>query len=527
MIDPRDDPMRGGDWSDARAVSETEAVSQAVSSTPRVPASLDREYSMLIGGRWVGSASGETFAAVDPFTGSEWGRVPRGTTEDVGAAVAAARRAFDEGPWPRMAPVERAEALRRIAQLIREANDELVLAQVLENGKLIGELGAGTTWLARQCDYTAGLAENLRGETIDTGIPNMFTYTRREPLGVVAAITPWNSPLGLLAFKLFPALAAGCTVVAKPSEFTPISTLLLARIIDEAGLPEGVVNVVTGFGDLGAALVEDPRVDKIMFTGSTPTGRRIGQLAGGRLARVGLELGGKSPNIVFADADLERAVDGALGGILSANGQTCVAGSRILVERSVYGEVVDRISAKAAAQRIGDPLDPATQIGPMANRPQFDKVLQYVGEGLSTGARLAAGGHAVDRPDLADGIFIEPTIFADVDNRTRIAQEEIFGPVACVIPFDSEDDAIRIANDTDFGLAAGVWTQSMGRAQKFVRELRAGTVWVNTYRIGHHYLPFGGVKQSGVGRELGTNAVEEFTELKAVWMDTTVPDSVR
>lgn len=490
------------------------------STALRVPGSLNREFRILIGGEWKNSQSGEFFTIHDPFSREDWGKVPLCGPAEADQAVTAARRAFDEGEWPKLPAATRAKVLRKFADLIRENADELALMQTLENGKLLKETRGGIDWLAQQCEYSGALAETVQGATINTGIPNLFTYTLRQPLGVVAAITPWNSPLGLLGFKLFPALAAGCTVVVKPSEFTPASTLRLLELAEPAGIPAGVVNVVTGMGDVGAALVSHPGVDKIVFTGATQTGAKIAAVAGERLVPTSLELGGKSPNIVFSDADLEQAVHGVLGGIFVASGQTCVAGSRVLVEKNIYDDFLSRMVQVTEGLKLGDPLDPATQLGPIANQPQFEKIMKSITGGLESGFRLLAGGGApsVD-PALGRGLFIEPTIFADVDNASSLATEEIFGPVASVIPFEGVDEALAIGNDTRFGLASGVWTQNMSRAQRMIRDLRAGTVWVNTYRAAHHYVPFAGHKQSGLGRELGVEAVEEFTDIKSVWHD--------
>jgi aldehyde dehydrogenase (NAD+) len=345
--------------------------------------------------------------------------------------------------------------------------------------------------------------------------PNFMTYTVREPIGVVAAITPWNTPLGLLGWKLFPALAAGNTVVAKPSEVTPTSTLLLAELAVEAGVPAGVVNVVTGLGPTGEALVRHPEVDKIAFTGSTATGLRIAGIAAERNARVSLELGGKSPNIIFADADVSNAVNGVMAGVFAATGQTCIAGSRVLVEDAVYDEVAATLADRAGRMRHGDPLDAGSQLGPVASRPQLDKVLTYLDLGRDEAELLAGGG----RPD-EPGFFVQPTVFGDVPLDARIAREEIFGPVASLLRFKTEEEALRIANDTPFGLAAGVWTENVRRVHRVASRLRAGTVWVNNYRLMGHGMPFGGFKQSGTGRELGIEALHGYTEVKSVWIDT-------
>jgi aldehyde dehydrogenase (NAD+) len=476
---------------------------------------LDRPYRMLIDGEWVESADGGTFQCVDPFSTQRWGQVPVATDEQVDQAVRAARSAFQETDWARQPPQRRAAVLRRLGALIEEHADRLVHQQIRENGKLVSEMGPNIGAVAGDAYFYAGLAEQVHGHTMGAPFPNFTTYTVREPIGVVAAITPWNTPLGLLGWKLFPALAAGNTVVSKPSEVTPPSTLLLAELAVEAGVPRGVFNVVTGLGPTGAALVDHPGVDKIAFTGSTATGLRIGSIAAARGARVSLELGGKSPQMIFDDADLSNAVNGVMAGVFAATGQTCLAGSRVLVEDGVYDEFARLLSERAALMRHGDPLDPGSQLGPVASEPQLEKVLSYVEIGRGE-AELLAGGARPEHP----GLFHQPTVFGDVPLDARIAREEIFGPVASLVRFRGEEEALRIANDTNYGLAAGVWTENVKRAHRVASRVRAGTVWVNNYRLMGHGMPFGGYQQSGMGRELGIEALHGYTEVKSIWIDT-------
>ncbi|QKW35651.1 aldehyde dehydrogenase [Actinomadura sp. NAK00032] len=476
-------------------------------------------YQMLIGGVWSDAADGRRFDSINPFDGHHWADVPLAGDEDVDAAVHAARAAFEEGPWAAASPSQRAALLRRLGDLITERADDLARVQVLENGKLIREVAGQTRALAGHCYFFAGIAETTHGHTLASSVPNMHVFTVREPLGVVAAITPWNSPLALLLWKLCPALAAGNTVVIKPSEVTPVSTLLLGRLIEEAGFPAGVVNIVTGEGATGAALTRHPDVDKIAFTGSTAVGRTIAATAAERLARVSLELGGKSPNIIFPDADLPNAVNGVLAGVFAATGQTCMAGSRVLVHQDIHDEFATALVERAKNIKIGDPLDPETEMGTVACLSQHRKVLDYIEIAKKEGATLLTGGGRPADPALSEGLFVEPTVFSGVTNDMRIAREEVFGPIVVLIPFRDEDHAVTIANDTPFGLAAGVWTIDVARAHRMIRRLRAGTVWVNNYRKTNYIAPFGGFKDSGLGRENGLEAINDYTEVKTAWID--------
>lgn len=480
-----------------------------------------KTYSMRIAGAPAAAISGEWFETQNPYTGEAWARVARGAAQDVDVAVQAAHFAFSEGPWAELTATERGRLLYRLADLIERDARKLAEAEVQDNGKLFAEMLGQLTYLPQWFRYYGGLADKIHGSTLPLDKKGYFTYTRHEPLGVVAAITPWNSPLLLLGWKIAPALAAGCTVVVKPSEFTSASTLEFAELFDEAGFPPGVLNVVTGYGqEVGAALVQHPLVQKVTFTGSDQTGRLINEQAARLLKHTSLELGGKSPNIVFEDADLEQAVFGAISGIFAASGQTCIAGSRLLLQDSIYDTFVEKLLSLAAAARMGDPMDPATQVGPVTTPPQFQKVLDYIRIARDEGATLLLGGKAAQRPECGKGWFVEPTIFGDVRNDMRIAQEEVFGPVLSIIRFKDEAEALRIANDVRFGLAAAVWTQDIARAIRMSERLKAGTVWVNTYRAVSFMAPFGGYKDSGLGRENGMDAVKEFLQVKSVWLNS-------
>lgn len=473
-------------------------------------------FPLLIDGRWCDPVGGATFAAHDPFLERNWGEIAHAGAKDVDRAVIAAKRAFDDGRWSGMLAGERTRILLRLADLIERDAERLTTQQIFENGKLISEMRPGTSALAGDCRFFAGLAETHGGATVPPPRPGFTTFTLREPIGVVGAITPWNTPLGLLGWKLFPALAAGNTIVIKPSEVTPTSTLMLAALCLEAGIPDGVVNVVTGAGEAGAALVAHPDVAKIAFTGSTATGQTIASRAALRSARVTLEMGGKSPQIIFADADLDQAVNGVMAGIFAATGQSCMAGSRVLVEAPVFDEVCALLSERGRRMIAGDPLDPASQLGPLASRAQLDKVLSHFAIAREEGLDCVTGGHRLDR----QGYFVAPTLYRDVPPSSRIAREEIFGPVAALIRFDGEEEAVRIANDTRYGLAAGIWTENLRRAHRMLHRIRAGTIWVNNYRVIGHSLPFGGYGQSGIGREMGAQALDAYSEVKSVWIDT-------
>lgn len=475
-------------------------------------------YQHFIDGTWVKPTSGKWFDTLNPYTGQVWGRIARGSDVDMAAAVAAAKTAF-EGSWGAMKPTERGRYLFKLADLIERHADHLAEIEVRDNGKLLAEMSAQMNYMSEWYRYYGGLADKIQGAVIPSDKPGVFNFTRYEPLGVVGLITPWNSPLLLLAWKLSAALAAGNTAVIKPSEFTSASTLEFMNLVTEAGIPSGVVNTVTGFGsEAGAPLVEHPDVAKIAFTGSDVTGQKIYESAAKTIKHVTLELGGKSPNIVFEDADFDAAVMGAISGIFAATGQTCIAGSRLLVQRSIHDAFVERLVEVAKEAKIGDPMSLETHVGPVTTAPQFQKVLDYIDIAKQEGATCVLGGQPYSGPGAQGEQFVEPTIFTNVDNKMRIAQEEVFGPVLSVIPFDTEQEAIAIGNDINFGLAAGVWTNDMGRAIRMSEQLRVGTVWINTYRAVSFTSPFGGYKRSGIGRESGIDAVKAYMQVKSVWI---------
>lgn len=479
------------------------------------------KYRLFIDGGQVDPASGEWLDTVDPYRGDAWAQIPSGNGEDASRAVTAAKRAMTTGPWASMSASSRGKIMRKLGDLIVENAQRLAELEVRDNGKLLAEMRGQLVAISDCWYYYAGLADKIEGSSIPIEKPDTIAFTTREPIGVVVALTAWNSPLWFATIKCAPALAAGCAVVVKPSEFASVSTLELAALTKAAGLPDGVFNVVTGLGQtVGSALVEHPDVAKISFTGSDATGARVYETAARTMKRVSLELGGKSPNIVFDDADLDLAAAGVISGIFGAAGQMCTAGSRLLVHKSIKEVFTEKLLHLARGIKLGDPMDPGTNVGPITTPPQYQKVLHYIDVARADGARCILGGKPATGPGLIGGQFVEPTIFADVTNDMRIAQEEVFGPILSIIEFDDEAQAVRIGNDVAYGLVAAVWTKSLGRAMRMSKVLNVGTVWVNTYRAYSHMVPFGGMKRSGVGREGGMEAVDEYLETKCVMIST-------
>lgn len=480
---------------------------------------LGRPHRLLIGGEWIDSASGKQFTSFDPATGDALVDVAEGDAADIDAAVRAARTAFDEGPWPSMSPSQRGRLVWKLGDLILEHLEELAQLESVDNGKSAVIAGAADVPLAADMfHYMAGWATKIEGKTTPLSVPytpgaQYLAYTVREPVGVVGQIIPWNFPLLMAAWKLAPALAAGNTIVLKPAEQTPLTALRLAELCLEAGFPPGVINVVTGYGETaGAALAAHPDVDKVAFTGSTEVGKLIVQAAAGNLKKVSLELGGKSPNVVFADADLDLAIPGAANSVFFNHGQACTAAARLFVEDRIFDEVVAGIAEAARGIKLGPGMSPDTQMGPLVSQEQLDRVCGYLESGLTEGATAVAGGNRHGD----SGYFVEPTLLVNTRPDMKVVREEIFGPVVTAIPFSADDLVTKAANDTPYGLAAGIWTSDHAKAHRLARDLRAGTVWINCYNIFDASLPFGGYKQSGWGREMGIEVLEHYTEVKSI-----------
>jgi aldehyde dehydrogenase (NAD+) len=485
--------------------------------TPLPPFLDGQPKRLFIDGRSVAARSGKTFDTVNPATGLRLAQVAEGGAADIDDAVAAARRALEQGPWARFKPFDRQQVMLKLADLIERHYDELALLDTLDMGGPISRTLLGRRRGVGLLRYYAGLATAIQGDTIpNSAAGDIFSCTLKEPVGVVGAINPWNGPIGLAIWKLCPVLATGCTLVLKPAEQAPLSPLRLAELAREAGLPDGVFNVVTGFAEAGAALAAHPGVDKIAFTGSTEVGQKIVRAAAGNLKRMSMELGGKSPNIVFADADLDAAVPGAAMAVFQNSGQICSAGTRLYVQRPVYEDFVARVAAYAKTLRVGDPLDPETQLGPVVSAEQLDRVCGYLAAGHEQGASALAGGQRLTQGALAEGFFVAPTVFAGVQDGMRIAREEIFGPVLSALPFDDLDEVVARANDSPYGLGAGVWSRDVRTVHRVARSLRTGTVWANCYQVMDPAIPFGGYKMSGFGRESGIEHVQEYVQTKAV-----------
>jgi aldehyde dehydrogenase (NAD+) len=489
--------------------------------TTRHPFLDGKPKRMFIDGRWVEAASGKTFETINPSTGEVLATVAEGDAEDIDRGVTAARRAFG-GPWSRFKPFERQNLLLKLADLVEKNFEELAALDTLDMGAPISRTLGSRLRAVGMLRYYAGQATAMHGETIENSLPGEYvSFTLKEPVGVVGAIIPWNGPLTATIWKIGPALATGCTVVLKPAEEAPLTPLRLAELCQEAGVPPGVVNVVPGFGETaGAALAAHPDVDKVAFTGSHVTGQKIVQASAGNLKRVSLELGGKSPDVVFADADLDAAVPGASMAVFANSGQICSAGTRLFVERKIYDEFTARVAAFSKTLRIGNSILPETQVGPLVSAEQLDRVTSYLAIGRQEGARPLSGGAQLTDGDMAKGFFVPPTVFADVKDEMRIAQEEIFGPVISAIPFTDIEEVIERSNKTSFGLGSGLWTRDVTKAHKLARGIRAGSVWINCYQAMDPAVPFGGYKMSGYGRESGLQHLEEYLNVKAVWIKT-------